>query len=214
MNAILRHSIRAHPSLVVPKWFQTAVYVVAAAPSVILFAIALRRLWRRRGDKGLVSFFQLPKQELPMLLSPREGAFVEDDIPRASGVDVPRSFEDIRPPEDPPHLQRARLGPCSKNMLALIRIRFGVPSHTVANEEMIRRFIFQNADVYRGIRTTHLVGWVSTVTALAFVPSDHEYNIRRILTGNLTFFERVWQFFQDEESTYHRIRRFEKMMER
>lgn len=210
----------------IPWWFRAGIkaneklyWVPYLLPLVVLaVAFRFRMLWFRRGNVQLARMLTMANDDLPTLVNP-ERAVVEDgeeDIP--SEVAVERTFEQVTPDLDTPAVQRARLGPCSKKMLALIRLRFGVPAYTLANEEMIRRFIFQNADVYRGVRTTHLPKWIASVIALSFVPSEHEIDLRRILTGNLTLYERMYNFgariLSGVDPVHTRVASYAAMLER
>jgi len=130
-----------------------------------------------------------------------------------SHVEVERTFDMINPGTDDILVSRRRLGPSSRLMLARIRIRFGTPTHSVANEEMVRRFIYQNADVFRGIRDIHLPKWISTIVVLSFIPLDHEYEMRRVITGNVSYVEQFLNFVLLRETANGRITSFANMMQ-
>lgn len=135
------------------------------------------------------------------------------DAPQDTEIQAVRSFDEINPPVDPIPVARSRLGPCTKRMLARIRIRFGVPKHNLANEEMVRRFVYQSADVYRGIRDSQLSMWISTVVALAFVPTTHDVDLRRMLTGHLSLMERFVNFVTWNTPVHKRMKEYEMMLQ-
>lgn len=189
---------------------------IAATVSLAVVLHALRLAWRRyveqqRAVGNIPDVLASARDGLPTLATPTETTN-KVQIEEPSAVAELRSMDDIRPNYDEESVARRRIGPVTKRMLAMIRLRFGVPTYSVANEEMIRRFIISHADVYRGMREAHLVPWVASTIALSFIPSNHELELRRELTGTSYWWQVIYDKVTGRRSTHQQISEFNAMV--
>lgn len=75
-----------------------------------------------------------------------------------------------------------RRGVKTLEVVSLLRVKFGVPSNTEENRQMLRRFLYQSQqEIFPMVRVKHLAVWIPRVITMALTPTLDELRQMRAL---------------------------------